>query len=410
MMVKTGSKESYSASSDARGFLLSNMSDGGYRDSDSCVCQPWKALMRFRQRKIITVEPVMFLYMLGLYLFASSNQQYIFNRFGREKYDKIANYTGPFDFCITTKKLDKLANGTGDEVETEASILNLIIGITGQLPAIIAALLYGPISDKVGRKPIILIIASFECITAIFAVIIVNYNLAVYYIIPLYTINGLSGSFPGIIVATYSYIADITSNKWLTIRIGILEAMVFIGGTISLAISGVWLSTTGCNFLQLMFFYLACNVAILLYTVFILPESLTRDERGKRMRNRHSGFKVITRGFKIVFTKIYSRWRLWFGLVTVAIFYMIALGTADISTLFLLHKPLAWGPSLIGIFQSMTQALNMIILLVLLPILVAFRLPDTLIMLIGIAFSCITLAATGLVTTTWEMFVSKLSS
>ena len=386
---------SCSASSEAQESLLL---------ANACI---WKALMKFRERKIITVEPVMFLYMLGLYLFAFSNQQYIFNRFGREKYDKIANYTGPFDFCITTKKLDKLANGTGDEVETEASILNLIIGITGQLPAIIAALLYGPISDKVGRKPIILIIASFECITAIFAVIIVNYNLAVYYIIPLYTINGLSGSFPGIIVATYSYIADITSNKWLTVRIGILEAMIFVGGTISLAIGGVWLSKTGCNFLQLMFLYLACNVGILLYTVFILPESLTRDQR---MRNKHSGFKVVARGFKIFFFKIYSRWRLWFGLVMVAILYMVGLGVADIRTLFLLHKPLAWGPSLIGIFQSMSQAVNMIILLVLLPILVAFRLPDTLIMLIGTAFSCITLVATGLVTTTWEMFVSKLSS
>ena len=87
---------------------------------------------------------------------------------------------------------------------------------------------------------------------------------------------------------------------------------------------------------------------------------------------------------------------------------MIALGQDDISTLFLLHKPLAWGPSLIGIYQSMTQVVNIIILLVLLPILVAFRLPDTVTILIGTAFTCITLVANGLVRTTWEMFVSKL--
>ena len=295
---------SCSASSEAQESLLAN----------ACI---WKAWMKFRRRKMITVEPVMFLYMFGLYLLTFVSQQYIFNRFGREKYDKIANYTGPFDFCITTKKLDKLANGTGDEVETDTSILSLIIGITGQLPAIIAALLYGPISDKVGRKPIIIIIASFACITGIFGIFIVDYDLHVYYMIPLWTINGLAGSFPGIIVATYSYIADISSNKWLTVRIGILEAMIFIGGSISLAISGVWLKETGCKFLNLMFLYLACNVGILLYTVFILPESLTRDQRRKRMRNKRSGFKVVARGFKIFFFKIYSRWRLWFGLVTV---------------------------------------------------------------------------------------------
>ena len=368
---------------------------------------PWRGYLRFRRKRIVTVEPVMFLYWFGFFLFTFVLGQYVFNRYGHDKYAEYANFTGPFNFCITTDKLDAIRNGTGDEVEEQASLFSMLTGVSGQLPSVFAALFYGPISDYTGRKLLIYIISTAACITGIFSVLIVHYGWSLYFLIPLYIFNALGGSLPGIITANYSYIADIASNKRLTLRFGILESTIFLGGMLSFACGGIWLRRTGCDFVPPLLLYIACNVAIILYSLIYLPESLVSSERKERMKNRLSGFKTIIRGAKIFLVKHYSRWRLWFALVAIWIFFLNAYGIGSIFTLFLLERPLQWGVGVIGIYQALSQAVHGIALVVVLPLLTVCRLPDGLITLFGVLVSIIAFILTGFVKTTWEMFASK---
>ena len=81
-----------------------------------------RSYFTFRRKRILTVEPVMFLYMFGVFLNLFVIGQYVFNIFGRDKYEKYGNLTGQIDFCLTTKQLDALRNGTGKEVEEEGQL------------------------------------------------------------------------------------------------------------------------------------------------------------------------------------------------------------------------------------------------------------------------------------------------
>ena len=370
---------------------------------------PITLCLTFRKKKIITVEPVLFLYMFGLYLLLSVDEQYIFNRYGRDEFRNELNYSGPFNFCMSTTLLNaEVGRGAGDKVEEDTSYLDLYVGVAGQLPAIFAALLYGPLSDRIGRKPIMLIIALAGCCTGAVTLVIMYLDLSVYLIIPLAVVNALAGSFPGMLTAVYSYTADVSSKKWLTLRLGILEAMIFIGATISLALGGQWLLRTSCYFQGAIWMYLACNVANILYVIFWLPESMSKIQRKNRMKNQPSGFRSLARGVRIFVVKQYSRWRLWFALVSMFFFYITAVGATSINTLYLLHGPLKWNPGIIGIYQSISELMHGVSLLVLLPFLVVIGMPDPLIILLGIVFATAMFTSQGLVQTSTQMFIGAL--
>ena len=373
---------------------------------------PFWCYMRFRRKRLLTVEPVLFLYMFALFMNLFVAGQYVFNRFGREKYEVFSNFTGAFNFCITTEELDILGNGTalGNKVEEESSVFGLISSVATGVPSIVAALVYGPLSNRTGLRWILILIASLACVGGIVAVLIVHFNWSIYYLIGVNLFNALGGDLTGMLTATFTYIADIASNKWLTVRLGILEAMVFVAGTVSFASSGVWLRATGCVFVQPMLLYVACNAAIIVYTLLYLPDSLTsRERREKIAKTPHVGFKMLIRGVKIFFISHYSRWRLWFGIVVIACLYLDAFGLANILGLFLLNKPLQWDIGTIGVYLALAQAYRGIALLFVLPILTVCRLPDSLIVMVGVFISASGFLLTGFVATTWEMFARKCS-
>ncbi len=379
--------------------------------SDS-TWNPLKSYLRFRRRRIITVEPVLFLYMFALFSYNFVTGQYVFNKYGRETY-RDYNFTGSFDFCITTKDLDDLGMSlkVGKKVEEQSSIINLVVGVTGQLPSVFAGLLYGPLSGHTGRRLIIIIVASVATVTGAAAIVIVHYDrsTSLYYLIGLSVIVALGGTLTGMLTATFAYIADISSNKLLTTRFGILEAMIFAGGVLSFATTGVWLNKNGCNFTEPLILYVACNAAIVLYMLLYLPESLSKTEREAKREGHNTRLKTTTRGFKIFFVRGYSRWRLWFALFSASCYYVITYGLASIIALYLLGHPLQWEVGLIGWYLSFQQAMYGLALLFLLPILVALRIPDGIIVIIGGMLSAVAFILTGFVATTWEMFAREFS-
>ena len=381
-----------------------------YDDEARCKRSRWNPVtffMTFRSRRIVTVEPVIFAYMLGLLLFSVMMSQYVLNRYGREKLRQLGD-EGPWDFCITATYLFERSNGSAEtvtDVENSASHLGLINGLAIALPAFIPALFYGPISDRIGRKPMLLLIATAPCIAAALSIVIITLNLDVYYLTLVSLIVAIGGSFPGLITITFAYIVDISSEKLLTLRIGVLEAAIFIGNAIGIAISGQWLNNTGCDFVQPMWLYLACNIFVILYVIFYLPESLSVAERQARVREGTGGIGVVTRGIKLLFVRDYSRWRIWFGLTVMFVTYLLILGISSINTLFLYSPPLAWNAGLITIFQSVAELCNGIVLVVILPVLVVLRIPDTFIVLIGEIISIAMYILTGFVRRTWQMFV-----
>ena len=297
------------------------------------------------------------------------------------------------------------SSDTVKEVEDSASRLSLIIGLANNLPAFIPALFYGPISDRIGRKPMLLLIATTACIAGALSIAVITLDLDLFYLPIVSFVIAIGGSVPGLITINYAYVVDISSKKLLTLRIGILEAMIFIGNAVGIAISGQWLNSTGCDFVQPMWLYLACNIFVILYVVFYLPESMSPAERQARLKEGTGGIKVITRGVKLLFVRGYSRWRIWFGLAVTFVLYLLILGVFSISTLYLYSPPLKWNAGLITIYQSVSELANSLVLVIIIPILVILRIPDTLIIICAEVISLVTFILNGFVRKTWQMFV-----
>ena len=379
----------------------------------------WECAVRCFNAKIVTVEPIVFLFMFAYYFYKVIFELYTFKRYGTEKIiderdDLPENYT--FDFCLSTKDLNNFSNvtGTGDAVEQEVALLTLFVGIIARLPSVVASLILGPLSDRFGRKPTLCVILCGMLLHAVGTIVLIENNLDMHYFILAGALRGMGGGIAGILTASYSYIADVSSRKWLVVRLGLLEAMTFIAGTLSLVVGGVWSSVNGCHFRPLAWVLLGCMVVALPYTLLILPESLdkegiTLNEREKKKKPKPLvGPKALLRGFHIFFGNGYPRCKLWLLLLVMALTIINTTGTVAIFTLFLLREPLQWDPLNIGIYLATSELIHGIALIVLLPILVYAGVHDEMIAVIGIVLSLGANVCLVFVDMTWQVYTSEL--
>ena len=213
------------------------------------------AIADFRK---ITVEPVLFFYMLCVFMSFPLVQQLAFKKICHAKYD-----------AETCKNLTKSQE---DVVHQETSKWILHQSIALMLPSIAASLILGSWSDKVGRKTV-LILPSIGSVL-LFTNYILNvayFSLDVNYILIGVCISGFFGGFATTLLGVFSYISDITDKSQRTVRVAILESMIFLGGTVGNLIGGVLVEHQG--FMAAFGLCLGLNVLVILYVSLILPES-----------------------------------------------------------------------------------------------------------------------------------------
>lgn len=361
--------------------------------------------------------------MFSLYLYEVVFQLYVFNSYGHKKIEEInenatldnhsvRNLSGK---CLTTNHLDNLTDNhdLGNEVQIQTVILELIVGTTARLPSIVATLILGPISDRFGRKPAIMIVLAGMVLQSVLVLIIIEKSLDLHFLILSAGLRGITGGMAGLLTASYSYVADISSRKWLTIRLGVLESMNFIAGSLSLIIGGVLIHTKHCQFEIPAILSLACVVAALPYALIALPESLDRDERHAKdentIKSRTLGPKALLRGYQIFFGQKYSRCKLWLCLLIMFITVANISGTTSVIILYLLHKPLWWNPLQIGAYLGSSEFVQGLGLIVILPLLVHSGTRDSVIVILAVFVTCTMDIFLGLANRTWEVFTGELS-
>ena len=362
-----------------------------------------------RNAKIITVEPVLLLFMFARYLYSPLYEQYYYVRYGSAV---LRNTSFPFplnaSYCLDSSEIDEYAgNGSYKIVEAHSSHLVMYGQLANRIPSIVITLLIGPLSDHFGRKPVIIAAGLGTSLQAAMAIIIVYYQLNPFYFIIANFFSGITGDFAGILAGSFSYVADVSSPKWRSLRIGIIEAVLALGGALGQFFGGYWLNKIDCDFLPPMWLNLACNIAAIVYSLFFLPESLNKEERRKNAAKNPKGYKAITQGVKIFVGRTsgqYPTWKLWVAniFVNMAIFNVV--GSLLITVYFLKAFPFDFNALMIGIYQSVESISRALSNTVVLAVLVALKVPDALIALIGLGFSCSCNLLTGLSKKTYQIF------
>ena len=377
------------------------------------VLKPWNLFTLLYQSKFLKIEVLLFIYMFARFFYLPLYEQYYFVRFGSQLLQNTSYVfpNGSTSFCLNSSVIDNFAGkGSHQTVEKYSNNLVLYGQIAARIPSMIIVLIMGPMSDRFGRKPVLIASLFGTTLQAVMALIIVYFSLNPYYFILANFLTGLFGDFTGLLAGAFSYIADVSSRKWRTFRIGVIEGMLAVGGALGQFLSGFWLSENHCNFVPPMWLDLACCLAALLWVIVLLPESLPKKERLEKVANKPKGAKAAMEGLKMFFGKMpqYSAWKLWTALLMVNLPLFNAEGSLLVTLYFLKAPPFDLSPLLIGAFQglqSFSRAVSVTLLLAIFS--VGLKMTDGLSALVSLSFQLAANTLMGFAQTTTQVFVSK---
>ena len=360
------------------------------KNAASRYFSPFRACVALYRRKLITVEPVIFLFLLARHMYMTLYEQYYYVSYGSQL---LQNTSFPFpngSFCLNSSDVDNYGgNGSFKTVETWSNDLVVYGQVANRIPAIIITILAGPLSDRFGRKPLLFIGTIGSTMGAFISLLIVHFQWNPYYFIVANFVSGITGDAAMILSGGFSYVADISSDKWRGLRIGIIEGVMSIGSGVGPTLVGYWLQWNSCNFIQPLWLYAGCNLACGLYVLFCIPESLTKAERKELTARNPKGLKSMLHGCGIFsgFSPQYSVWKLWAANFVACLFSFNVLGSNLITLYFLKAPPFDVDAQMVGLYQGVYYASRLLSNTILMAIFSAMKMPEAAIALVAVAFN-----------------------
>ncbi|XP_018583387.1 proton-coupled folate transporter [Scleropages formosus] len=321
-----------------------------------------------RLRELITVEPVVLLFMTSTFILNPSYQQLILAKVCDSLYAGM-------DICNNPNQYKE------DEViQKQSSYIMMMFTGTMSLVSIPPAILLGSWSDRAGRKfgmilPNALSLVSGGILIAMSQVRGMN----AYWSLAAAVIVGLSGGYVSVFLSCFSYLADVSDAGSRTLRMGIAESMIFIGGTLGFFISGFLLQ--GFGFTPAFGVYCGCHILALLYILLwlrnpeprgksvCLPQASSEVEHRAEAPPKPSLLMYAKLTFRAVAKKRAGQEKLKLHLLILCTFLnnTVAVGDQAILLLFLMYEPRAFTTELYGIFTSARMMLLGIFLIGLFP-------------------------------------------
>lgn len=383
-------------------------SDWNLVDKPVVSLYPWDLYLIFRSARLLTVEPVLFLHMLATYLYSYLSQAHFLDQYSRLA---LQNTSYPFlneTSCVRLSDIDKYtgSNTTFQRcVADRTTDLYVFCTVATVIPSVVATLVLGPLSDRHGRRLPILLAAVGAVLQGLFSLAVVRLELDPRFFILSACLAGVFGSLPATYLGSYAYVLDIGSGKWRTVRIGLVDAVAFLGILIAEQMGAYWLKPKklGCAFTYPLILFIGCHVIIILYSLVFLPPSVGREERRRKTLYNPTGARGLLRGWGLFCTAL--GWRLCLVMVAIVIFVINTEGMEYVSSYF--FEGLQWGEGKINAFNSVSTASHAAVLLTVLPLLVALRLPDPLLSIVGALAYCLTCVIIGLSTKSAAIFTGE---
>ena len=262
--------------------------------------------------------------------------------------------------------------------ESDLAIWVGVLEAINGLCAFLVAPFLGRLSDRFGRRPVI-IVAAFG---AAFSMALFGVGGALWVLVLARVIQGLTA---GDLPALFAYLADITPPEERAKRFGLLGALSGIGTMIGPAIGGLLAAIS----IQLpVFLTAAVGLTIAILSIFLLPESLKPGNRITAIRLRDvQPFAVFTDAFG---RKELRGLMIGFGLLALPFGFFVN----NFSVLAL--DSIQWGPTQIGLLTAAVGIIDILIQGVLLGILLP-RIGERGVIVSGIVAQMIGLAGLALV-------------
>lgn len=204
--------------------------------------------------------------------------------------------------------------GEDNEVQARTAMFNLYMNLLSGLFSAIVAPHFGALSDRIGRRPVI-VFATFGAFLGELITIVVGLHpdkLSVYWILVGYLADGLCGSFTTSMALCFAYASDCTAPERRNVAFGHFHATLFAGIAIGPIFAGFLMKVTN-TIMAPFFFAIGCHLFFILFTAFVVPESLSK-ERQVIAREKYQS-ETAGRSWRARWSKSYNifapLWVLW---------------------------------------------------------------------------------------------------
>ena len=384
------------------------LEDESWRSYD----HPWTLVTSFYRAKVVTVEPVIFMIVLSKYIYTPLCEQYYYLYYGKYILQNTSFSFPNQTFCMSSELMDNYT-GSNSSYKLDQTYSNHLVAygeIADRVPSILIAILLGPLSNRFGRKIGLILPAIGYIVLGVFSFIIMKFNLNPYYFILARFLCGISGSETSVIASVFTYIADISSPRWRSFRIGAVEMSLAIGSCAGQLLGGFWFHKIQCEYSPIMLFFIGTNVLTLIYVVLLLPESLTHTEREQMRDKNPKGVREYVEGLRLFSCHLSfsSTWALYVGLISIAVISFNKPGAYLISLYFLKAPPFEFNSLQIGLFQGLRSGSQGLANILFVGILVALRVKDIWIVFVAMSFHGVCNILVGLSTKAWEVYAGEI--
>ncbi|XP_063957615.1 proton-coupled folate transporter-like isoform X2 [Lytechinus pictus] len=382
-------------------------------------------------RRNLTVEPVLFFYMLGSFLQYLALQQLLLEKVCFQEVNDTV-------ICANLSAY----KDEEETVQKRTSYWLIVLNLALTVPSVISTLVLGAWTDRVGRRVAMVLPSLGAVINGVCLIFSAIYlELSVGIMILGSVIMGVLGAYGTILAAVFSYLGDITKERTRTRRFGFLEAMTFTGSFVGLLTCGIVIDNLG--YVAAFIYYICCNTVVVLYTLLWLRESSsyavsqglytskptndalqsgetdpggTNEVFPKLDEERGWSCKIsclqlcqlqsLGKSFITVGRERPNKQRVQLILLLICLFTFQLVGTGenDTTVLYLKKAPLSFTSSQISYYSGSKSGLQSLMLFTLMPLLHLCGVHDCFIALGGLCFRMSGYVVFGLARTLWQVF------
>ncbi|XP_046575188.1 solute carrier family 46 member 3-like [Haliotis rubra] len=279
--------------------------------------------------------------------------QYLYTRFSDELFgNRTVHATNQTSACYLNESDPGYI--LQEKVQERTSNFQTVLTAISSSILLISCMFLGSYSDFLGRRFLFIVPLIGEFLRYSTLTVVICWDLDLRYMYIGEVLEGISGGYHGVILASYAYTADNTPPKnSRTVGIAVIDFTSNLSSAISQLMTGYFIKDTGFLYPSLTTSSLMLLSVIIV--VALLPETINTDRRSQYP----SPVKAVKNVFGFYFSKDFGPKRSLFWLSTAAYFliYFNKGGIYIVEYLFQLNQPFCWGPELIGYF-NMALALS----------------------------------------------------
>ncbi|XP_064606081.1 lysosomal proton-coupled steroid conjugate and bile acid symporter SLC46A3-like [Liolophura sinensis] len=338
--------------------------------------------------KRIFLVTVISLYSLGYEVSKPLASQYIYHRVSNKYSLLAANNQSNVSVYVECRDLNTNTSAKyyqeQQQAQEESSQWLLYLSIATGIPCVIACILLGSYSDSFGRKFMFALSSFGTCCRGVCYVVVVHWNLPLYYLFVGYLIEGCFGYYYGALLATYAYSSDITPPTSSRTRLVIIVQMgKYFSRAIAEISAGLLIKSTG--YIYTGFILVGSMLLNILIIIVLLPETVET----KTIQQR----KSVCQHVKVIVNFIVKkdnpgnapRGCYILGALAFSVYYLGVVGEDGVDKLYYMDSPLCWNALQIGYFEAAKRLSGPVGTLIVVWGLQRFFTDETIILLLGLS-------------------------